>query len=74
MFADEIEREKLVNKREIVVNAADFKDFLSTQTSIRVPAAALFGIVALFVLLAEGAAVPAVLDIAKQFNSNPCRD
>jgi len=70
VFADEIEGEELVDEGEVVVDAADLEDFFAAQVGGGVPVFALEVIVARFVVEAEGAAVPAIFDIAEEFDAD----
>ena len=69
MLAAEIERQELVDERQVVVDAADLEDLLPAQAQLRVPVAAWRIVVALVVFLAEAAAVPAVLDVAIELDA-----
>jgi hypothetical protein len=62
-----VQREKAVDEGQIVMHAADLKDFLPPQASASVPGVAFCEVVAVVVLLAEAPAVPAVFDVAEQF-------
>jgi hypothetical protein len=69
VLAAELQREELVDERQIVVDPADLKDLLAAKPSACIPAAAPFEIIALFPLLAELALVPAVFDMAEQLDA-----
>src|SRR5437764_14641178 len=56
----ELEREELVDERDVVVELADLEQALSAQPGAAVPVALLVHRVALLPLLAELAAVPAI--------------
>ncbi len=59
--------EKLIDKGEIVMNLADFKDFLAPFAGVRIPFLASYIIVARIVIFTEAAAVPAIFNIVKEF-------
>ena len=53
VLAAEIERQELVDERQVVVDAADLEDLLAAQAQLLVPVALGAIVVALFVFLAE---------------------
>ncbi len=69
VLAAKVEREELVDKHQVVVDAADFENFLAAEAGASIPIAALAHIVALVVFFAEAAAVPAIFDVAEQLDA-----
>src|SRR5262245_42714851 len=51
------------------MDAADLEDFFAAQAQLPVPVPPLFQVITFLVFLAEAAGVPAVLDIAEQFDA-----
>src|SRR5437588_5873007 len=64
-----LRRQKGVDKGNIVMDAADLKDFFPAQAELLIPFAPFLQIVAVVVVLAELAGVPALLDIAKKLDA-----
>src|SRR5215472_10095223 len=69
VFLTEFRSQVGVDKGNIVVNAANLKDFLSSQAEFFVPISLFFQIVALLPFQSELAGVPAMLDVTEQFNA-----
>src|SRR5262249_54829928 len=61
---------KRVDESNIVMDPSDLEDFLSTQTQLLVPFPLDLQVVAFVVLGAESPRVPALLDIAQEFDSD----
>src|SRR6516225_1183658 len=66
----EFRRQEGVDEGDVVVDAADLEDLLLAQAKAFIPLALLVEVVALLPLLAELAGVPAVLDVAQQFDAD----
>src|ERR1700748_1680766 len=62
----ELEREELVDERDVIVELADLEDPLLAQPRAAIPVALLLHRVALVPLLAELATIPAVLDVTQE--------
>ena len=65
VFVTELRREEGVDKRHVVVNAADLEDLLAAELQIFVPTPFLIVVVARFPIVAELAFVPTLFDVAK---------
>src|SRR6185503_12152879 len=66
----ELRGEEGVDEGNIVMNAPDLEDFLSAEAELFIPLALFLHILALFPLLAETAGVPAVFDVAQEFQAD----
>src|SRR5689334_24901765 len=66
----ELWRQEGVDEGDVVVDAADLEDLLPPQPEFLVPLAPPVEVVAVVVLLAELAGVPAVLDVAEQLDAD----
>ncbi|MNT67109.1 hypothetical protein D3C72_2052260 [compost metagenome] len=60
----------LVNEGHVIVDLANFKDFLATQICFFIPVFAFAHIIALIPLAAELACVPTIFDISEQLNTD----
>ena len=73
MVDDELGRQELVDERDIVVERANLEELLPAEAGALVPVPAGLQVVALLPLLAEAAAVPAVLDVPEQLDAELVR-
>src|SRR5262249_45403448 len=62
-----------IDKGNIVMDAPNFEDFLSSQAEFLVPGSPSFQVVAMFVFEPELPRVPAMLDIAQQLDAQLVR-
>src|SRR6185312_15113319 len=65
----ELEREELVEERDVVIEPAHFEDLLAPHAGAQIPVALLLHRVALVPFLAELALVPALLDVAIELDA-----
>src|SRR5205823_8236696 len=73
VLAAKIERQELVDKRQVVVDAADFKNLLSPNAELLVPIVLGSIVVALVIFIAKRATVPAVLNVAIELHAKLVR-
>src|SRR4051812_5299957 len=66
VLAAKVERQELIDERQVVVHTANLENLLPAQALLLVPVALGVVVVALVVFLAECAAVPAIFDVAIQ--------
>src|SRR5262245_35320949 len=69
MLTAEVERQKLVDEGQVIMDSPDFKDFLAAQAKLLVPITLGSVIVAPLIFIAESAAIPAVFNIAVEFDA-----
>ena len=70
---DELLGQELVDEVDVVVDAADLEDLLAALAEALVPAFLAAEVVGLLVFLAEAALVPAVFDVAEEFDADLVR-
>src|SRR5690606_25793069 len=73
LIATEVEREELVDERDVVVEATHLEDLLPPEVQLLVPVATLLEVVAALPLRTELTDVPAALDVAEQLHAELVR-
>src|SRR5258708_1624006 len=69
MFLTKLWRQERVDKGNIVMNAANLKDFLPAQAKLPVPFTTFVEVIAFIVFLAKLSRVPPVLDIPEKLDT-----
>src|SRR5262249_32617612 len=69
VFLAKLRGQKRLDKGNIVMNAANLEDFLSSQTQFLIPSSPFLQIVTIVIVFAKAPGVPAVLDIAEKLDA-----